>query len=234
VNVVSYIRVSSKGQLDGDGLERQRTAIEKFCKTHSLNDTFEAVEPGVSGDTEASARKAFSDMLDLIDLRKFGPVPVRAVVVEKLDRLARDLMVSEFLLTEFRKREVKVFATDQELLIDMATNAGDPTRKLIRQILGALSEWEKSQLVRKLRAARQRKKEQTGRCEGGEPYGYSSREKSPGQNAKERSILELMRLWRETMSNESIAKLLNDGGFLNRFGKPFTRQGVLHLIKNNL
>jgi len=233
MNVVSYIRVSSKGQLGGDGLTRQRNVIERFCKTHSLNNTFEAFETGVSGTTEATTREAFAEMLELIDLRKVGPQPVEAVVVEKVDRLARDLMVSEILLTEFRKRGVKVFSADQGL-VDIATNEGDPTRKLIRQIMGALAEWEKSQLVLKLRVARQRKKAATGRCEGGEPYGQASREKSPGQNAKERSILELIRLWRETMSTEAIAKLLNDGGFLNRYGKSFTRQGVLHLIKNNL
>lgn len=227
MNIVSYIRVSSKGQLDGDGPARQRDAITKFCTAHKLIQTWEFFERGVSGTVEV--REAFTEMLSWIDNSA-----VEAVVVEKLDRLARDLMVSEFLLTELRKRNVKVFAVDQGAMIDMATNEGDPTRKLIRQIIGALAEWEKSQLVVKLRVARQRKKAQTGRCEGGEPYGQSSREKVPGRNAKERAILGLIKLWRETMSTESIAKLLSDGGYLNRFGKPFTRQGILHLIKNNL
>src|SRR5204863_235004 len=98
-------------------------------------------------------------------------------VVERLDRLARDLMVSEFLLKELRIRGIKVFATDQGALIDMANNEGDPTRKLIRQIIAALSEWEKSQLVLKLRVARERKRKQTGRCEGPLPYGSITAER---------------------------------------------------------
>ena len=40
---------------------------------------------------------------------------------------------------------------------------GDPTRKLIRQVLGAVAEFEKENLVLKLRAARQRKKRLTGK-----------------------------------------------------------------------
>lgn len=219
MNVVSYIRVSSKGQLDGDGPNRQRDAITKFCKEHKLSHTWEFYERGVSGTVDVEGRAAFSEMLIWIDQST-----VEAVVVERLDRLARDLMVSEFLLTELRKRGIKVFATDQGACIDMATNEGDPTRKLIRQIIGALAEWEKSQLVSKLRVARQRKKSETGRCEGMKPY---------GRNVKEQAIIGLIKTWRETMSTESIADFLNQGGFLNRYGKPFTRQGVLHLIKNN-
>ncbi len=37
----------------------------------------------------------------------------------------------------------------------------------MRQIFGAISEYEKSMIVIKLRGARQRKKARTGRCEGG-------------------------------------------------------------------
>lgn len=228
MNIVSYIRVSSKGQLDGDGPNRQRDAIKKFCREHKLAQTWEFFERGVSGTAEVEGRAAFTEMLAWIDQST-----VEAVVIEKLDRLARDLMVSEFLLTELRKRGIKVFATDQGAAIDVATNEGDPTRKLIRQIIGALSEWEKSQLVVKLRAARQRKKSLTGRCEGTEPYGQVRREKYPGQNIKERAILGWIKTWRETLSTPAIARMLNDGGFSNRQGKPFNHRSVLFLIKNN-
>jgi len=53
-------------------------------------------------------------------------------------------MTQEFLLAECRKRGLKVYSADQGQLIDMAENGGDPTRVLIRQILGALAQWEKN------------------------------------------------------------------------------------------
>jgi DNA invertase Pin-like site-specific DNA recombinase len=47
----------------------------------------------------------------------------------------------------------------------------DPSRVLMRQVLGAFSQYEKSMIVSKLRGARQRKKAKNGRCEGQHPFG---------------------------------------------------------------
>jgi DNA invertase Pin-like site-specific DNA recombinase len=72
-------------------------------------------------------------------------------------------MVSELLVEEARKSGVKIFeaASDTDL-----TNSDDPTRVMIRQMLGVLAQWEKNNLVRKLRAARERIRHEKGRCEG--------------------------------------------------------------------
>ena len=45
-----------------------------------------------------------------------------------------------------------------------------PTAKLVRQVLGAIAEFEKSSLVAKLKAARDRKKTETGKCGGRRSY----------------------------------------------------------------
>jgi len=47
----------------------------------------------------------------------------------------------------------------------------DPTRKLVRQVMGAIAEYEKTMLVEKLKVARKRKKDKTGICEGRSPIG---------------------------------------------------------------
>ena len=82
-------------------------------------------------------------------------LPTQATVrrtVDKANRLARDLVVSETLLAEFRKLGVKVVAAEGGT--DLTVDNDDPSRKMIRQILGVVSEWEKSCIVQKLRAAR--------------------------------------------------------------------------------
>ena len=56
--------------------------------------------------------------------------------------------------------------------------ANDPTRVLLRQMMGAVAQYDKSMIVVKLRAARQRKKARTGRCESAKPYGYYPGEKA--------------------------------------------------------
>ena len=45
-----------------------------------------------------------------------------------------------------------------------------PTAVLVRQVLGAISQFEKAQLVAKLKAARDRKRAETGKCGGRKSY----------------------------------------------------------------
>lgn len=222
MRAIGYIRVSSKGQMDGDGPARQLDAIKKFCSAQNIGFTQYVTEEGVSGTVEAMDRAAFTDMLVMIEQSWKSPNPIGAVVVERLDRLARDLMVSEFLLKELRTRGIKVFSADQGALIDMANNEGDPTRKLIRQIIAALAEWEKSQLVVKLRVARERKKAATGRCEGPLPY---------GSTPSEAAILNSIKIWkRQKFSLNQIAEFLNQGDMKTRFGKKWNKKNVFNVL----
>jgi hypothetical protein len=47
----------------------------------------------------------------------------------------------------------------------------DPSRKLMRQIFGAIAKYEKTMIVLKLRGARVRMRARISRCEGAKPYG---------------------------------------------------------------
>jgi DNA invertase Pin-like site-specific DNA recombinase len=51
------------------------------------------------------------------------------------------------------------------------TASDDPTRKMMRQIAGAFAEYEKARLVSKLRHARDRVRQEKGKCEGRKPHG---------------------------------------------------------------
>ena len=156
----SYLRVSSKGQVEGDGYPRQRETIARYAQQNSIVITSEFIE-SISGTTESVNRPALTDLMLAL---KFTDGP-RIVLVENAHRLARDLMVSELLLAEFKKAGVKVI--DCNSGTDLTVEDGDPTKKLIRQILGAVSEWDKNVMVLKLRAARIR----SGKKEGRKPYG---------------------------------------------------------------
>lgn len=157
-----YLRVSSKGQVDGDGLERQSGE----CQLFAARKTWDARvwrEEGVSGTLSGFERPVFSAML--ADAIQNG---VRHIVVERADRLARDLIESELILRECAAHYISVWCADSgENLSDVDA---DPTRKLIRQIMGALAEWDKSVLVKKMRAARERIRAEGRRCEGRKPY----------------------------------------------------------------
>jgi DNA invertase Pin-like site-specific DNA recombinase len=215
VKTFAYLRVSGLSQVDGDGERRQREACVEFARAHNLLPMGTYFEKGVSGTVEGMARPGFLAMLAQCE-------PGDGIIVERLDRLARDLMVQEFTLKECRARGIKVYAVDQGQLIDMASNDGDPSRKLIRQILGALAEWEKSALVLKLSEARERKRAAGGYCGGNTPYGTQ-----PG----EWEILNAMRALREAGENDNtIAGTLNAGNYRTRTGKLWKQKGVRQIL----
>jgi DNA invertase Pin-like site-specific DNA recombinase len=178
MNVFGYIRVSDKSQLDGDGFDRQRDAINAFALTKGWRVIRFFEERGVSGTVEHTDRPAFSEMLDLC-----GPATATTIVVERPDRIARDLIVSEVLLRGVRSAGLSIY--DASSNTDLS-NVDDPSRVLIRQIFGALAEFEKSTLVKKLKAAKDRIRAETGRCEGPKPF-----ETTPMGKAASQAIFEL-------------------------------------------
>lgn len=143
-----YIRVSGQSQVDGDGPERQRASINSFCRAHGIEPAQEFFEAGVSGTVESMERPALRTILEIAE-------PGDCVIVERLDRLARLLMVQEFFLGKCAERGLKVYCADQGLN-DLADAEQDPSKKFIRHVMGAMAEWEKDALVLKLKKARER------------------------------------------------------------------------------
>lgn len=215
---VSYLRVSGKGQVEGDGFERQRAAIARFCRAAKYDLVEEFRDEGVSGTKELERRPGLAALLDRIESNG-----AKVVVVERADRLARDLMVSEVILGQFAKAGAKVLTADGA---DLSSAEDDPTRTLIRQVLSAVAQFDKSVTVLKLRAARERLRRKGNRVEGRKPYGF---------RPDEQKILEHMRDLRarprgERLSYEAIASQLNAEGHTTRYGKPWTRAGVFQVL----
>ena len=90
---------------------------------------------------------------------------MRTIIVETANRFARDLMVQEVGFAMLRDLGITLIAADSpsSFLDD------GPTSKLIRQILGAVSEFDKAMTVAKLKGARDRVRRQRGKCEGRGP-----------------------------------------------------------------
>ena len=90
---------------------------------------------------------------------------VSTVLVEDASRLARSVLAQELAVMALKARSVRVLdASGNDL-----TETDDPTKVLMRQIAAAFAQYEKARLVRKLKVARDRKRAETGRCEGRKP-----------------------------------------------------------------
>lgn len=107
---------------------------------------------------------------------------IRLVLIEKLDRLARDLMIQESIIADMQRNGFEIISvTEPDLCSD------DPTRVLLRQMMGAFAEYERKMIVQKLRGARQRAKAtRPGYREGRKPFGNR-----PGETETVARILEL-------------------------------------------
>lgn len=199
----AYLRVSGKGQVDGDGFPRQLAAIRKYGRVHGIEIVRDFRDEGVSGSKELLARPAFTEMMTA--LYSNG---TRLVLIEKLDRLARDLMVQETIIADLRKHAIELISVEEPDLLQ-----NDPTRKLMRQIFGAISEYEKNMIVLKLKSARERARARDGKCEGAKRFGVL-----PG----EEEILDRMRQLRaDGLGFDRIAARLNAEGLRPRRGKKW-------------
>jgi len=187
----AYLRVSGRGQLDGDGFTRQRLAIERYAAPYGIKIVRWFQEEGVSGTRDLEHRPALQKLM--LALHSSG---TRLVLIERLDRLARDLMVQEAIIGDLRKNGFELISvTEPDLCSD------DPSRKLVRQVFGAIAEYDRTMTVLKLRAARERVRTRAGRCEGRKPY---------GERAGEREVIVRAReLARSGMSYSLIATTLN-------------------------
>jgi DNA invertase Pin-like site-specific DNA recombinase len=208
MKAVSYLRVSGLGQVEGDGFPRQREAVGSFAKRAGLVIVDEYRDEGVSGADELDDRPGLGELINRIETNG-----VRTVLVENADRVARDLMVFEIILSKFLKMGVQVIEVGGGQ--DLTVADGNPTRKFIRQVLGAVSELDKSVLVAKLKAARSRIRKTGKRCEGRKPYGYR-----PGESEIVEKIKQLRRKPRrgERLSFAQIAAQLNAEGVPTRSG----------------
>jgi DNA invertase Pin-like site-specific DNA recombinase len=209
----AYLRTSSATNVgaDKDSDKRQRAAIAAFARAHGYDIVEEFYDAAVSGADPIGERPGFKAMLDRI-----ASNGVSCILVESPDRFARDLTVQ---LTGHDFLKSLGIALVPATAPDFFTE-DTPTAVLVRQVLGAIAEFEKTSLVAKLKAARERKKAVTGKCGGRKSYA----EKWPDTVALAR------KLHGQRMSLRKIAMELASQGHLTTKGRPYVANAVRKML----
>lgn len=208
---VAYMRTSSVTNVGGDSEPRQRTAITAYAAaagyTIAKADWF--YDAAVSGADPVTSREGFAAMLERI-----AGNGVRTIIVESPDRFARDLIVQLTGHDHLKKLGIALIpATCPDHFTETT-----PTATLIRQVLGAVAEFEKTSLVAKLRAARDRKRKRTGKKVGGR---LSYAEINPEMVARARKLKGSLR---------KISAALAAEGFKTPNGVPYSATAVRSMI----
>jgi len=163
MKIIGYIRVSTEGQTEGYGLEVQEDRIKTYIKENGYTLICMFREAGVSG--SLAKRPALGELFEYIKTHK-----VDAVVFLRLDRLSRNLLLSEQLLLDFQKLNVQPISIDEPDL-----DSQDPSRILFRQMKGAIAEYEKAMISLRLSAGRKKKAESGRGYSGGNvAFGYKA------------------------------------------------------------
>jgi DNA invertase Pin-like site-specific DNA recombinase len=209
----AYLRVSGKGQLEGDGFPRQIAAIKKYAAANDIRIARTFREEGISGMRDLENRPALQELM--VALHSNG---TKLVVVERLDRLARDLMIQESIIADMKRHGFEIVSVAEP---DLCSD--DPSRTLMRQILGAFSQYERAMIVQKLRGARQRIRAKTGHCEGRKRYGSR-----PGES----EVIERMKAMRATgLAVDKVAAALNAEGLQARSGGQWHPTSVYRTLR---
>jgi DNA invertase Pin-like site-specific DNA recombinase len=216
---VGYLRTSSAANVgaDKDSERRQRVAIEAYAKAAGVEVVGWYYDEAVSGADHVTDRPGFAAMMERILSNG-----CRTIVVETASRFARDLIVQETGHAMLRSQGVELIAADSpDAFLD-----DTPTARLIRQVLGAVSEFEKAMLVSKLKGARDRKRKTGVKVEGRKSYA----ETSPELVALVRKLHRYPVNGRRRSLREISAELVSMG-HMAKSGKPFAATQIARIVE---
>ena len=169
----------------------------------------------MSGANPVNQRPGFAEML-----QRLATNGAKTIIVES--PVARDLAVQLAGHDMLRGLGIAIIPASAPDFFTEDT----PTAVLVRQVLGAIAQFEKASSVAKLAAARKRKREREGRCEGRKPLSETRPE-----------VVALARKLRRRrpkggqLSLRGVSKELAARGFLNELGKPYAAKSVASMLR---
>jgi DNA invertase Pin-like site-specific DNA recombinase len=216
-----YRRCSTGQQAEsGLGLEAQTAAIEEAAKRLSLDLAGIFTDAGLSGGLPLAERPALLDVVNLLE-------PGDTLLVARRDRLGRDVVNVALVEREVSKRGAKIMSAAGE-----GSELEGPTGALVRTILDAVSQHEKSTIALRTRLAL-RAKLARGERLGNAPFGF--RPGAGGQlepEPREAEIVALIRELREQgLTERGIAAELRERGTVGRTGRPLGHVQVHRVLR---
>ena len=184
IPAVGYVRVSTTEQVKGLGLDVQERAIKEFCRAEGLRLVGVFRDQGQSGSNGLETRVGLAEALAALKDHQSAQL-----VVHRLDRLARDMILQETLVERLRNEGAPVRSASES---DSDTDTDDPTKVLIRQIIGAVAQYERTVIRGRMMAGKAAKKAAGGYVGGTVPYGFRLEDGQVVQDDDEQEVVKLV------------------------------------------
>jgi len=215
--IIGYTRVST-GKQDLS-LSLQEKKINQYAELQDLELNNIILDNGMSAKT--FDRPGIKQIIELIKAKQ-----VKIIIIYKLDRLTRSIKdLNEFIELTLKYNVSLVSIQD-------SINTQTATGRLIINVLGSVSQWEREVIAERTSEALQEKKRQGKKYTNIAPYGYKWENKTLVKNEAEQKIIkQVFKLKKNGLSLQKIANKLNEKNTLKRINTAWKKSDIQNLIK---
>lgn len=218
MNAVIYARYSSAGQTE-QSIEGQLRVCHEFAERNDYIILNEYIDRAISGTSDK--RPAFLQMIEDASKKKF-----EYIIVYKLDRFSRNKYDSVFYKHKLKEYGVKVISATEAI-------SDSPEGRLVEGILEMMAEMYSQDLSQKVKRGIRESLLKNNFIGGTAPYGYKIVDK---KLVIDEETAPVMRYYFEQYASGKpkvqIIKELNNMGYRNAKGKPFTKSSLQNCLSN--
>ena len=220
MNVLGYIRVSSKKQVEGYSLRLQQDKINAYCNMMDYNLVNVYRDEGITG-MSIDKRNGFKDMIEYLKNNN-----INGVVVWSLSRLGRSMKDVVLFLNKLKENNIHFYSIKESMSND------DKVGGLIMNILASINEFE-VQTIRERITDVKREKKSNGLVYGRLQYGYDKKDGKLIVNKEERKTISRVKNLRSRgWSWRRIALKLNEEGISTKHNKQWNMGSLYNVMQN--
>jgi site-specific DNA recombinase len=219
---VAYVRVSTEKQADhGVSLKAQQAKLRAYAELYALDLVDVIVDAGISAKT--LDRPGLARALGMLRTGEAA-----ALLVVKLDRLTRSVRdLGDLVADYFAAPDGPALLSVSEQ-VDTRTAAG----RLVLNVLGAVSQWEREAIGERTSAAMRHMADQGAYIGGAPRFGYrlSGEGRLEAHEAEQAAIRAACELRAEGLSLRAVAARLAGLGFRARNGRAFAAVQIQRMV----
>jgi site-specific DNA recombinase len=222
VKAVAYARFSSDNQRE-ESITAQLRIIRDYAEKHSIHIIREYTDEAKSATTDD--RPQFLQMIKDINI---GIVKVDYVLIHKYDRFARNRYDSAIYKHQLQSKGVKLIAVDQPL-------DGSPESVILEALLESMAEYYSLNLAREVQKGMRETALQAKHTGGKPALGYDVDKETHKYTVNEHEAETVRIIYQKTIEGVGYSKiidLLNGAGRKTKNGKPFGKNSIYEILKN--